>query len=97
MHQYFDLYYYFHQENIDKLQELISAELDKKVIVTLVKFPTEKTEGDGTKDEKKTKTTNCPNCGAPTEITSTGRCPYCHSVITTKQYDWVLDNLERPQ
>jgi hypothetical protein len=49
------------------------------------------------KKEKATKTTNCPNCGAPTEITSTGRCPYCHSVITTKEYDWVLDNLERPQ
>ena len=56
-------------------------------------------EGEETdkKDEKSTKTTNCPNCGAPTEITSTGRCPYCHSVITTKEYDWVLDNLERPQ
>ena len=49
------------------------------------------------KEDKATKTTNCPNCGAPTEITSTGRCPYCHSVITTKEYDWVLDNLERPQ
>lgn len=56
-------------------------------------------EGEETdkKEEKATKTTNCPNCGAPTEITSTGRCPYCHSVITTKEYDWVLDNLERPQ
>ena len=50
-----------------------------------------------TEKTKATKTTNCPNCGAPTEITSTGRCPYCHSVITTKEYDWVLDNLERPQ
>lgn len=24
----------------------------------------------------KVKTTNCPNCGAPTEITSAGKCPY---------------------
>ena len=86
-----------HQENIDKLQELISAKLDKKVLVTLVKFPTEKAGSGETKDGKATKTTNCPNCGAPTEVTSTGRCPYCHSVIVTKQYDWVLDNLERPQ
>ena len=34
--------------------------------------------------------TNCPNCGAPTEITSAGECPYCHSVITTGEYSWVL-------
>lgn len=34
--------------------------------------------------------TNCPNCGAPTEITSAGECPYCHSIITTGEYGWVL-------
>lgn len=40
-------------------------------------------------------TTNCPNCGAPTEITSAGKCSYCGSVITTGEYNWVLSNLER--
>ena len=40
-------------------------------------------------------TTNCPNCGAPTQITSAGKCEYCGSVITTGEYDWVLSNLER--
>ena len=38
---------------------------------------------------------NCPNCGAPTQITSAGRCEYCGSVITTGEYNWVLSNLER--
>ena len=38
-------------------------------------------------------TTNCPNCGAPTEITSSGQCPYCGSVITNGEHDWVLTNL----
>ncbi len=38
-------------------------------------------------------TTNCPNCGAPTEITSSGQCSYCGSVITTGEHDWVLSNL----
>ena len=38
-------------------------------------------------------TTNCPNCGAPTEITSAGQCPYCGSVITNGEHDWVLSNL----
>lgn len=40
-------------------------------------------------------TTNCPNCGAPTEITSAGKCSYCGSIITTGEYNWVLSNLER--
>ncbi len=39
-------------------------------------------------------TTNCPNCGAPTQITSAGQCEYCGSVITTGEHDWVLSGLE---
>lgn len=39
-------------------------------------------------------TTNCPNCGAPTQITSAGQCEYCGSVITTGEHDWVLSTLE---
>lgn len=37
--------------------------------------------------------TNCPNCGAPTEITSAGECPYCQSVITSETFHWVLCKL----
>ena len=37
--------------------------------------------------------TNCPNCGAPTEITSAGQCTYCGSVITTGEHDWVLTDI----
>lgn len=40
-------------------------------------------------------TTNCPNCGAPTQITSSGKCEYCGSVITTGEYNWALSNLQR--
>lgn len=40
-------------------------------------------------------TTNCPNCGAPTQITSAGKCEYCGSIITTGEYNWCLANLER--
>lgn len=38
---------------------------------------------------------NCPNCGAPTAITSSGKCQYCGSVITTGEHDWVLNDLTR--
>ncbi len=37
--------------------------------------------------------TNCPNCGAPTEVTSAGQCTYCGSVITNGEHDWVLTDI----
>lgn len=43
----------------------------------------------------KVNTTNCPNCGAPTAITSSGKCEYCGAVITTGDHDWVLNGMER--
>lgn len=46
---------------------------------------------EGTDD---TSTTNCPNCGAPTKITSSGKCEYCGSIITTGEHGWVLSSLE---
>lgn len=35
---------------------------------------------------------NCPNCGAPLEISSSGECPYCGSTVTTGLYNWVLSD-----
>ena len=40
-------------------------------------------------------TTNCPNCGAPTKVMTSGRCEFCNSVITTTKHGWVLNSLER--
>ena len=37
--------------------------------------------------------TNCPNCGATTEVTSSGQCTYCGSVITNGEHDWVLTDI----
>jgi len=39
-------------------------------------------------------TSQCPVCGAPTEITSSGKCSYCQNIITTGQHDWVLTHFE---
>ena len=44
---------------------------------------------------EKVNTTNCPNCGAPTQIASSGKCEYCGSVITTSSHDWALANLQK--
>ena len=39
-------------------------------------------------------TSQCPVCGAPTEITSSGKCEYCQNIITTGNHDWVLTHFE---
>lgn len=39
--------------------------------------------------------TNCPNCGAPTQIASSGKCEYCGTIVTTGEFNWVLSNLEK--
>lgn len=41
--------------------------------------------------DKDRSVSNCPNCGAPTTLTSSGECEYCHSVITNGNYGWVLN------
>lgn len=62
---------------------------------TLYKLTFERTKGTLTGEETdEIKTTNCPNCGAPTKITSAGKCEYCDSIILTNDHSWVLSNLE---
>lgn len=61
---------------------------------TIYKLTFERKIGTLTENGDKIKTTNCPNCGAPTTITSSGRCEYCNSVILTENHGWVLSGLE---
>lgn len=62
---------------------------------TIYKLTFERTKGTQTPEEtEEIKTTNCPNCGAPTKITSAGKCEYCDSIILTGDHGWVLSNLE---
>lgn len=37
---------------------------------------------------------NCPNCGAPVNVNMSARCPYCDSVITLSEHDWVLYSIK---
>lgn len=39
-------------------------------------------------------TSKCPNCGAPTKITSAGECEFCHMIITTGDHDWVMTHFD---
>lgn len=36
----------------------------------------------------------CPNCGAPVVMNASERCPYCGGVVESKNYTWVLNNVE---
>lgn len=63
--------------------------------ITVYKMTFERKTGILTEEgTAKIKTTNCPNCGAPTKITSAGKCEYCGSIITTGANGWVLSGLE---
>lgn len=61
---------------------------------TIYKLTFERKKGNITSEDEEMKTTNCPNCGAPTKITSTGKCEYCGSIIMIGDHGWVLSNLE---
>ena len=53
-----------------------------------------RTLGRKTQNGTEVKTTSCPSCGAPTEVTSSGKCKYCGNVIVTDDHDFVLSSLE---
>jgi len=44
--------------------------------------------------DRNAETVNCPNCAAPLNINQSAKCPYCGSVITTKDYDWVISSIK---
>jgi ribosomal protein L37AE/L43A len=40
---------------------------------------------------------NCPNCGAPLEVSMAGRCNHCDAKITSGEFDWVLSKIEQDE
>lgn len=63
--------------------------------VTVYKMTFERTKGMLTTEAtEELDAKNCPNCGAPLDMTSAGKCDYCGSIVTTGNHDWVLSNLE---
>lgn len=53
-----------------------------------------RTSGQKTSAAEELKTVNCPNCGAPVAINKSAKCPYCESVITLSEHDWVLTGIK---
>ena len=53
-----------------------------------------RTTGLQTEEEAEMKTVTCPNCGAPVAINKSAKCPYCDTVITLNEHDWVLSSIK---
>lgn len=76
----------------DQTKQLLEGSKTKDVYTTY-RMEFVRTHGVKTEKGKEVSTTNCPNCGAPTTVTSTGKCSYCDSLITSGNYSWVLNEL----
>ena len=90
---YADLYNFEVNETEECLYVKISArmnEIRKDYFLTFTRTKGMKTGADG----KVTNTTNCPNCGAPTTITTSGKCEYCGQIITTGNHGWILTDIQ---
>lgn len=37
---------------------------------------------------------NCPNCSAPLNVAQSAKCPYCGSIVTNSDYDWVISQIK---
>lgn len=53
-----------------------------------------RTVGVQTGEHSNETTTRCPNCGAPVDVSETGECAYCGTVITSGEHGWVLCNMD---
>ncbi|MFC1721685.1 Tim44/TimA family putative adaptor protein [Patescibacteria group bacterium] len=76
---------------VDKNNKIIRG--DKK-IKPFTEFWTFMRKGDVKSDPKKGAQANtCPNCGAPLQLNATGKCDYCNTIVTSGDYDWVLNEI----
>ncbi len=52
-----------------------------------------RSKGVHTDNEKSLKNEKCPSCGAALQVSATGKCNYCSSVVSSGEYDWVLSEI----
>lgn len=37
---------------------------------------------------------NCPNCGATVNVNQSAECPYCHTIIRSESFGWVIEAMQ---
>lgn len=78
----------------DEKGEVVEGSKTKR-LYRQYKLKFKRVNGVKTKIKDSISTTNCPNCGAPNSILSSGKCEYCNSLITTGEYGFVLDEYSK--
>ncbi len=77
----------------DQSGQVVRGDPNKELFMTydwkMIRQKDQKTQPEGVMTE-----VNCPNCGAPISIKQSGRCPYCDTVITLSDHDWVLSSIK---
>ncbi len=79
----------------DRTKEMIRGNSNTEIHSTYKMVFIRKTGIKTNLETKKIDAKNCPNCGAPTEITTSGKCEYCGSIINIGEFDWMLSSLEK--
>ena len=82
----------------DKSGELISGSKTAEKFMTyqwtLIRsmgMTTPAHEGQGSEN---TTSIHCPSCGAPLDVNQSAKCPYCDTVISARDYDWVISSIK---
>lgn len=78
----------------DKTGKLISGHRDREKFMEY-EYTLIRTTGAVSYDqEKDAEAYNCPNCGAPLDVNHSAKCPYCDSIVTAKDHDWVISSIK---
>ena len=51
-------------------------------------------KGTKTIAQSKDSALNCPNCSAPLDINKSAQCPYCGSIVSKVEHDWVIAEIK---
>lgn len=76
----------------DVTGELLSGNRNAEKIMTY-EYELMRPTGKITVPETQCAVTNCPNCGAPVNINRTAKCPYCDSIITVENNNFVINSI----
>jgi predicted lipid-binding transport protein (Tim44 family) len=77
---------------IDEQTKLVVAGSSAQIVHMFYTLIFKRTAGAQSKDSLlDVGETNCPNCGAPLQITVAGQCEYCGTIVMADEYSWALD------
>lgn len=69
--------------------KVISGDRDKEKFMTY-EYTLTREHGVVTDVSDGTRKITCPGCGAPLDINSSARCPYCDTVLESDAHDWAI-------